>query len=139
MRVNGQVTARLCKSVGKSVGDSNTWQGIDNTRKWNVTLGTEDVEQFLSDPEGHCEKILQSAETIVGRLRAAPDSVKNIAQQLFSEECEHLKKQSSERSLGDGVLAKELLTKWMRRTRWQETFGRTRHDILIFVTFLKRP
>jgi hypothetical protein len=26
-----------------------------------VTLGTEDVEQFLSDPEGHCEKILQSA------------------------------------------------------------------------------
>jgi hypothetical protein len=50
------------------------------------------------------------SETIVGRLRAAPDSVKNIAQQLFSEECKHLKKQSSERSLGDGVLAKELLT-----------------------------
>ncbi|KAL5600737.1 hypothetical protein FOVSG1_006767 [Fusarium oxysporum f. sp. vasinfectum] len=111
MRVNGQVTARLCKSVGNSVEDSNTWQGIDNTRKWNVTLGTEDVEQFLSDPEGHCEKILQSLETIVGRLRAAPDSVKNIAQQLFSEECEHLRKQSSERLLGDGVLAKELLTK----------------------------
>ncbi|KAH7190383.1 hypothetical protein DER44DRAFT_815989 [Fusarium oxysporum] len=105
MRVNGQVTARLCKSVGNSVEDSNTWQGIDNTRKWNVTLGTEDVEQFLSNPEGHCEKILQSL------LRAAPDSVKNIAQQLFSEECEHLKKQSSERPLGDGVLAKELLTK----------------------------
>lgn len=79
------------------------------------------------------------SEMIVGRLQAVTASVKNIAQQLFSEGCERLEMQSSERPLGDGVPAKELLTNWMRRIRWQETFGRARRDIPVLVTFSEMP
>ncbi|KAH6985327.1 hypothetical protein EDB80DRAFT_821764 [Ilyonectria destructans] len=64
-------------------------------------------------------------------LQAAPDSIKDLAQKLFTEECDHLERQSGERLLDDGGPAKEFLTNWMRRTRWQETFRQARRDILV--------
>ncbi|KAH7109557.1 hypothetical protein B0J13DRAFT_663535, partial [Dactylonectria estremocensis] len=64
-------------------------------------------------------------------LQAAPDSIKDFAQQLFAEECEHLERQSGERHPDESGPAKELLTNWMRRTGWEDTFSRARRDILV--------
>lgn len=60
-----------------------------------------------------------------------PDSIKDFAQQLFTEECEHLEKQLGERPPDDSGPAKELLTNWMRGTGWQETFSRARRNMLV--------
>ncbi|KAH7110940.1 hypothetical protein EDB81DRAFT_671791, partial [Dactylonectria macrodidyma] len=129
-------TWRFASEVGDRLAVGNDLLRQDYKRRWRVLKNIRDVHVRMWQVhswEGHCEKILQSV------LQAAPDSVKNIARQLFSEGCERLEKQSSERPLGDGVPAKELLTNWMRRARWQETFGRARHDIPVLVTFSEMP
>uniref|UniRef100_A0A0D2XRM9 Uncharacterized protein n=1 Tax=Fusarium oxysporum (strain Fo5176) TaxID=660025 RepID=A0A0D2XRM9_FUSOF len=69
-------------------------------------------------------------------LQAAPDSIKNFAQEMLLEEPELLAKQPSVPLASEGVPKKELLTNWMRRTRWDETLGQGRRDILVTLSEL---
>ncbi|KAF4446765.1 hypothetical protein F53441_9625 [Fusarium austroafricanum] len=55
---------------------------------------------------------------------------------MLLEERELLAKQPSVPLASEGVPKKELLTNWMRRTRWDETLGQGRRDILVTLSEL---
>ncbi|KAH7113142.1 hypothetical protein B0J13DRAFT_657313 [Dactylonectria estremocensis] len=94
-----------------------SWKANDIHHSWIVSAGS--------------RQLGQEATGNTRFLQAAPDSIKDFAQQLFAEECEHLERQSGERPPDESGPAKELLTNWMRRTGWKDTFSRARRDILM--------
>ncbi|SCO35922.1 uncharacterized protein FFMR_03867 [Fusarium fujikuroi] len=64
-------------------------------------------------------------------VQAVPDVIKEFAQKLVSEERGRLDKQQCSSSFGGTLEKKELLTNWMRHTRWGETFSQAQRDMLI--------
>lgn len=71
-------------------------------------------------------------------LQETPNPVKDLPQQLFTEERERLEKQSGVGRPFDGGMPtlSTLLTNWMRRTGWQNIFSGARRDVLVTLTEL---
>ncbi|KAH7464027.1 hypothetical protein FOMA001_g17942 [Fusarium oxysporum f. sp. matthiolae] len=72
-------------------------------------------------------------------LQASPDSIKLLAQKLFTEEHVRLENQQSggRNSCGRETPASSALqTNWLRRTGWETTFRKARCDVLVRLTAL---
>jgi hypothetical protein len=93
-----------------------SWKANDIQRSWIVTIT--DNQQSLQKGAGRF-------------LQPVPDAINEFAQKLVMEERGRLDDQQCSPSFSGTLGKKELLTNWMRRTRWDETLSQARRDMLL--------
>ncbi|KAH6970331.1 hypothetical protein DER45DRAFT_601349 [Fusarium avenaceum] len=93
-----------------------SWKANDIQRSW-IALTADDQQPLQKG--------------LYRSLQAVPDVIKEFAQKLVSEERGRLDEQQCSANLHGTQGKKELLTNWMRRTRWDETFSQARRDMLV--------
>ncbi|KAG4282249.1 hypothetical protein FPRO04_13325 [Fusarium proliferatum] len=116
--ING-ISARGKRWLRNHIRDGLTfqsWKANDIQRSW-IVLTTDDQQSLQKGSHRP--------------VQAVPDVVKEFAQKLVSEERGRLDEQQCSSSFGGTLEKKELLTNWMRRTRWGETFSQARRDMLV--------
>ncbi|EWY79398.1 hypothetical protein FOYG_17443 [Fusarium oxysporum NRRL 32931] len=116
--ING-ISARGKRWLRDHIRDGLTfqsWKANDIQRSW-IVLTTNDQQS------------LQKGSYRL--VQAVPDVIKEFAQKLVSEERGRLNEKQCSPSFGGTLEKKELLTNWMRRTRWGETFSQARRDMLV--------
>ncbi|KNB17684.1 hypothetical protein FOXG_22007 [Fusarium oxysporum f. sp. lycopersici 4287] len=93
-----------------------SWKANDIQSSWIVVI-KDDQQSLQKGPDRF--------------LQAVPDTIKEFAEKLVSEEHGRLDEQPCTSNF-DGTLGKkELLTNCMRRTRWDETLSQARRDMLV--------
>ncbi|EXK23539.1 hypothetical protein FOMG_19698 [Fusarium oxysporum f. sp. melonis 26406] len=116
--ING-ISARGKRWLRDHIRDNLTfqsWKAKDYQKFWIVVI-TDDQQSLQKGPDRS--------------LQAVPDVIKEFAQKLVSEERDRSDKQQCSPNFHGTLGKKELLTNWMRRTRWDETFRQARCDILV--------
>ncbi|EGU75589.1 hypothetical protein FOPG_18982 [Fusarium oxysporum f. sp. conglutinans race 2 54008] len=116
--ING-ISARGKRWLRDHIRDNLTfqsWKANDIQKSWIVVI-TDDQQSLQKGPDRS--------------LQAVPDVIKEFAQKLVSEQRGRSDKQQCSPNFHGTLGKKELLTNWMRRTRWDETFSQARRDILV--------
>ncbi|KAF9771732.1 hypothetical protein IL306_010618 [Fusarium sp. DS 682] len=92
------------------------WKANDIQSSWIVVI-TDDKQSLQKGPDRFLQPVL--------------DTIKEFAEKLVSEERGRLDEQPCTPNFDRTLGKKELLTNWMRRTRWDETLSQARRDMLV--------